>query len=100
MGQPVSDPLLAAAVRGLASEILSNRLRMPGIAFNYAIGAVSGAVGIVAIALSASGQHGHTETVRMVLAVVAFINVISSFLWRPRQMRRKAAEALRVNSEG
>jgi hypothetical protein len=32
-GEPVSDPRLNEAVRGLASEILDNRLRLPGSCF-------------------------------------------------------------------
>jgi Kef-type K+ transport system membrane component KefB len=99
-GQPVSDPRLSGAVCGLASEILDHRLRTPEIVFSYAIGAISGVVGIVAlaIALSASGQHGRHPTVLIVLAVLAFINATIYLLWRPRHLRRKVAQALRLNS--
>lgn len=99
-GQSVSDPRLQEAVRGLASEILANRLRMPGIRlYYYALGAVSGIVGIaaLAIALSTSGQHGHNG-VPWVLLTVAFINVPFCFLWLPRRFRRKVEKAWRVNS--
>ncbi len=47
----------------LASEILDNRLLLPGIVLYYVIGAVGGLTGIGAlvIALSPSGQHSHYE---------------------------------------
>jgi hypothetical protein len=100
LGQPVSDPCLKEAVRGLASAILDNQLRLPGIAFDYAVGAAAGVLGIVllAIALSSSGQHGHDEELLIVLAVLAFINVPLHCLWQPRRTRRKVSKALRVNS--
>jgi hypothetical protein len=99
-GEPVSDPRLNEAVRGLASEILDNRLRIPGTRLHYAVGAVSGVIGIVAlaIALSPSGQHSGWETRLIALAVLAFLNVLIYFLWLPQQLRRKVAKALRVNS--
>lgn len=97
-GQPVSDPRHKEAVRGLASEILGNRLRLPGIIYYYTTGVVSGVtvIAALAIALSASGQHSRYEA--RVIAVLAFINVLIHFLWLPRQTRRKVAKALRVNS--
>jgi hypothetical protein len=98
-GQPVSDPRLQEAVRGLASEILANRLRMPGIRlYYYAVGAVSGIAGIaaLAIALSPSGQHSQVRWI--LLTVLAFIIVPFCFLWLPRRFRRKVEKALRVNS--
>ena len=100
-GEPVSDPRLNEAVRGLASEILNNRLRLPGIVVYYVIGAVGGLIGIVAlaIALSPSGQHSHYETGLIVLVVLAGIDMVLYFLWLPRQMRRRVKKALRVNTD-
>jgi glucose-6-phosphate-specific signal transduction histidine kinase len=100
-GEPVSDPRLNEAVRGLASEILDNRLRLPGIVLYYVIGAVNGLIGIgaLAIALSPSGQHGHYEKILILLVVLASIAVVEFFLWLPRQMRRRVKKALRVNNE-
>ncbi|SRR6266568_768808 len=101
LGQPVSDPRLQEAVRGLASAILANRLRMPRIRlYDYAVGTVSGVIGIWAfiIALSPSGQHSRNGVGWILVTVVAFINALVYFLWRPRQFRRKVERALRVNS--
>lgn len=99
-GEPVSDPRLGEAVRGLASEILGNRLRLPGLRLYYAVAAVSGVTGIavLTIALSLSGQHSGWQARLIFLTVLAFINVLVYFLWLPRQVRRKAAKPLRVNS--
>jgi cyanate permease len=52
----------------------------------------------LAIALSPSGQHSGWQTRLIALAVLAFLNVLIYFLWLPRQLRRKMAKALRVNS--
>jgi hypothetical protein len=99
-GEPVSDPRLNEAVRGLASEILDNRLQIPGTRLRYAVGAVSGVIGIaaLAVALSPAGQHSRYEASTILLTVLGFINVLIYFLWLPRQLRRKVAKALRVNS--
>jgi Kef-type K+ transport system membrane component KefB len=101
-GEPVSDPRLNEAVRGLASAILNNRLRLPGIVPIYVIGAISGLIGIVvlAIALSPAGQHSRYEKGLIGLVVLAAIAVVMYFLWLPRQFRRRVGKALRVNSGG
>jgi hypothetical protein len=99
-GEPVSDPRLNEAVRGLASAILNNRLRLPGIVHIYVIGAITGVIGIVvlAIALSPAGQHSRYENGLITLVVLAVIVVVMYFLWLPRQFRRRVEKALRVNS--
>jgi hypothetical protein len=101
-GAAVSDPRLQEAVRGLASEILGHRLRLPGIALYYTIGAAGGVVGIGLIAneLNALGHHGRHEIVAIVAALVALNHVITYFIYLPRQRRKKVAKALRVNSGG
>lgn len=99
-GEPVSDPRLNEAVRGLASEILNNRLRMPGVVQIYVMGAIAGVIGIVvlAIALSPAGQHSRDENGLIALVVLAVIVVVMYFLWLPRQFRRRVGKALLVNS--
>ena len=99
-GEAVSDPRLNEAVRGLASEILGNRLRMPGIRAYYTNSAVAGVLGLaaLAIALSPVGRHSRYEEGLIVLAVLAVLNVIMYSLWLPGHTRRNVAKALRVNS--
>jgi cyanate permease len=57
-----------------------------------------GAIGIVALAIAVTplGQQGRYEA--GLIAVLAFINVLIYVLWVPRQIRRRVAEAMRVNS--
>jgi hypothetical protein len=100
LGEPVSDPRLKEAVCGLASEILGNGLRLPGIAFSYAIGATTGVIGIVllVIAPSTSGHPGRHPAPLIGLAVLAFISVPVYCLWHPWHARRNTEKALRVNS--
>jgi hypothetical protein len=100
-GEPVSDPRLNEAVRGLASEILDNRLRLPGIVLCYVVGAVGGLIGIGALAIALSPLRS-AQSLReslILLVVLASILVVEIFLWLPRQMRRRVKKALRVNSE-
>lgn len=100
MGEPVSEPRLKEAVRGLASEILGKRLRVPGVAFSYTMGAAAGVVGIVllVIALTRSGHPGRHPAPLIGLAVFAFISVPLYCLWHPKLARRRVEKALRVNS--
>lgn len=97
-GQPVSDPRLQEAVCGLAAEILGDRLRMPGLAWYYTIGAAAGVFGIVLLALALTGRHGGPEIAGILSAAVAFHQMITGFVVLPRQRRKKVAKALRVNS--
>lgn len=100
VGEPVSEPRLKEAVRGLASEILGKRLRVPGVAFSYTMGAAAGVVGIVllVIALTTSGHPGRHPAPLIGLAVFAFISVPLYCLWHPKLARRRVEKALRVNS--
>ena len=97
-GEPVSDPRLKEAVCGLASEILGNRLRMPGIAWYYTIGTAAGVFGIVLLGLALTGQHGGPEIAGILSAALAFYQMITGFVSLPQQRRKKVAKALRVNS--
>ena len=89
-GEAVSDPRLNEAVRGLASEILGNRLRLPGIRAYYTNSAVAGVLGLtaLAIALSPVGRHSRYEEGLITFAVLAVMNVIMYSLWLPRHTRR------------
>jgi hypothetical protein len=96
-GRKPGQPALTEAVRGLAAEIISGRLRTPRLRrwwswLYVALGVLIFANGIAERLVSHSrrgnGIFGIAEGAAFIIAGVA------ASLWMPRQMRRKARQAL------
>lgn len=96
-GRRLSDPRLQEAVCGLASEILANRMRTPGIVAQYVTGTVSDIMALAFVLSSPSG-HGHHGIIAITAVGLAVHNAFFCFVFTQRQLRKKIAKALRVNS--
>lgn len=95
-GRSLSDPRLREAVCGLASEILANRTRVPGIVEHYVLSNL-GFILTVVLGLSATWPHGHHEAIELLLAAAVIIHLWGTFVSHPRRWRENVAKALRVN---
>lgn len=96
-GQPLSDPRLQAAVCDMASEILADRMRIPGIVGYYMYSTIAG-IYTTGLWVYAVWPHHSHETITLLAAVAAVMHVISYVVMHPRRMRKKVAKALRANS--
>lgn len=96
-GRRLSDPRLQEAVCGLAAEILANRVRTPGIVGRYVMGTFADIMAL-AFVLSSPWGHGHHGIIAITAVALAVHNVFFCFVLTQRQVRKKIAKALRVNS--
>jgi hypothetical protein len=103
-GRPVAEPHLASAAHGLAAQVLAGRFR--ALRWSRMLGwadlGLGIGLGVTGVAWLITG--GHSEGVLLpVLGVVNAGLLLFAGSWRalrePRQIRRNAAQALRVNQE-